>query len=83
MLTQDAIDRDFSNYRTWWYFAKLLKFVDPQDLTEADFELIRFWLEDRFDRGLAGSELGDQMIPRLLTIDRITAAPLQNCSFGL
>ena len=68
-VTEDSIRREVSNYRTWWYFAKLLCFVHADDIIEQDIELIRYWLKDPFERGLTGSELGEQLLSQFLSCD--------------
>jgi len=56
-VTSYAEKNNLSNYRTWWQFAKILKFLPVNILTPDDICLVRYWLNDRFDRHLVGMEL--------------------------
>ncbi|QJT16798.1 hypothetical protein E5E96_05555 [Aeromonas sp. 1805] len=56
-ITLYSEKNNLSNYRTWWQFAKILKFVPVDILTPDDICLVRYWLNDRFDRHLVGMEL--------------------------
>ena len=58
------------NYHTWHYFSKILGNlpVDVIDLTHID--LIRDWLEGRFDTSLVGSEIGKSLLPKLLKSEK-------------
>lgn len=69
-VTQDAVDRGISNYRTWWQFAKALRYI-PIDLinNEELNQHVSYWLKDPYDRGLAADELGKEWLPQLLAAD--------------
>lgn len=54
-----------ANTRTWWYLAKLLKFIPTGRLLESDVEHFKLWLSSP-DKMLVGLELGEQLLPRLL-----------------
>jgi len=54
-----------ANTRTWWYLAKLLRFIPTDRLLESDVEHFKLWLSSP-DKMLVGLELGEQLLPRLL-----------------
>lgn len=58
-VTAYAKDNDGSNHRTWWQFSKILKLLPVELISLEDIELCDFWLDDRFDRYLVASELGE------------------------
>lgn len=68
-VTRSAMADGVSNYRTWWYFAKIVGFVPIEKITSDDVELLEYWLKDSFDRMLVGTELGNHLLPRLLASD--------------
>ncbi len=77
--TEDSMRREISNHRTWWYFAKLLCHIHVEDIADADIEQADYWLKDRFDRSLVGTELGERLLPRLLAVDSEQSRPLVLC----
>jgi len=68
-VTRTAMTDGVSNYRTWWHFAKIVRFIPIDKITEDDVELFEYWLIDRFDPMLVGIELGEHLLPRLLNSD--------------
>jgi len=68
-VTRSAIADGVSNYRTWWYFAKIVSFIPIEKIASDDVELVEYWLKDSFDRMLVGTELGNHLLPRLLASD--------------
>ena len=68
-VTRSAIADGVSNYRTWWYFAKIVRFIPIDKIISDDVELLEHWLKDTFDRMLVGTELGNHLLPRLLASD--------------
>ena len=68
-VTRSAIKDDVSNYRTWWYFAKIINFIPVEKITSDDVELLEYWLKDSFDHMLVGTELGNHLLPHLLASD--------------
>ena len=65
--TQLAMDEDFSNYRTWWQFSKIIQNI-PLELIKLDddFTYIDYWLKDDFERTLVATELGKKWLNSLL-----------------
>lgn len=56
--TNFAKENDFSNYRTWWQFSELISQVPHKLITTAHVDLIDYWLDDIFERGLVAGEIG-------------------------
>lgn len=54
------------NRNTWWYFAKIIKYIPAKLITVDDIDLCVHWLTDRFATGSIGEELGDHFLPILL-----------------
>lgn len=61
----------FDNYRTWWYFTKILLNIPlskiPKELIE---KAIPIWLISRFSTTLQGSDLVKKLLPKFLTESR-------------
>ncbi len=55
------------NYRTWYYFVKILCNI-PNDKIPIDIiDLIPIWLDSRFDTLLQSSEITTKLLPKFLT----------------
>ena len=54
------------NYRTWWYFVKILLNIPSEKIPESIIELIPFWLRSRFDVGLVGADIAKKLLPKFL-----------------
>ncbi|MET0121137.1 MAG: hypothetical protein ABW124_08850, partial [Candidatus Thiodiazotropha sp. 6PLUC9] len=61
-----AQENDFSNYRTWWQFAEILRHIPTAAIGVNDLDVIDYWLDDRFDHGLVAREIGEKWLPVLL-----------------
>jgi len=68
-------DRKLDNYRTWWYFVKILINI-PDDkiikyLKENNIKIgqdwIKEWVTSRFDNSLPASDIATKLIPKFLT----------------
>lgn len=64
--TKVSIETGVSNYRTWWYFTKIIKYIPINRINAYDMDLCAYWLKDPFDRMLVGDELGNHFLPKLL-----------------
>jgi hypothetical protein len=58
-VTDYARKKNNGNHRTWWQFSKILRLLPVELVSEEDIEFCDFWLDDRFDRYLVASELGE------------------------
>ncbi|MCK9417848.1 MAG: hypothetical protein M0R70_00540 [Nitrospirae bacterium] len=65
-VTWYAMNQKFSNYRTWWQLAKVIRNIPVQLILPEDIDLIDFWMDDPFERGLVTEEIGEQWLPKLL-----------------
>ena len=54
------------NYRTWWYFIKIMSNLPTDVITMEDISLVGDWLDSRFGTTLVDAELGRSLLPKLL-----------------
>jgi len=59
-------NRHIDNYRTWWYFVKILLNIPNKDITLEIIDLISIWLDSRFNVLLTGSEIATKLLPKFL-----------------
>lgn len=65
-VTKYAAENDISNYRTWWQFSKIIQNIPPVVIKLDDVEIVDYWLDDKFERGLVAREIGEKWTPQLL-----------------
>jgi len=65
-ITAYAKIENFSNYRTWWQLAKVIRNIPVHLISLEDIDLVDYWLDDSFERGLLAKELGEIWLPDLL-----------------
>ncbi|MCW5669120.1 MAG: SIR2 family protein [Hydrogenophaga sp.] len=65
-ISADAQKRGLDNWRTWWSLATILSKLPLEAMVDQDVDMIRYWLEGRFDSNMVGLELGEKLLPRLL-----------------
>lgn len=65
-ISSDAQQRGVDNWRTWWSLATILSQLPLEVITDLDIDMVRPWLSSRFDSGMVGQELGENLLPRLL-----------------
>ncbi len=58
--------RSLDNYRTWWYFTKILCNLPSERISLETVELIREWLTSKFDTSLPGTEIVKKLLPNFL-----------------
>jgi len=61
-VTQYAIDNEYSNYRTWWQFSKVLRNLPLDIISIDDLNCVSYWLNDRFDKHLVGKEVSEWVV---------------------
>lgn len=66
----------FSNYHTWGQFSQIIKYIPESIITTTHLEIINFWLDDRYERGLVAQEIGENWLPCLLSIESENAKNL-------
>ncbi len=54
------------NYRTWWYFVKILLNIPNDRVPFEIIELVPVWLDSQFSMGLQGSEISEKLLPKFL-----------------
>lgn len=64
---KDAQGKHIENYRTWWYFAKILVNIPNEKITLEILDLISIWLNSKFDNGLVSSEIIENLIAKFLS----------------
>ena len=55
-----------SNYRTWWRFSEIIQNIPPAVIKRDDVEIVDYWLDDKFERGLVAREIGEKWTIQLL-----------------
>jgi len=63
---KDAAGQHIDNYRTCYYFVKILLNLPNERITEEIIDLIPVWLDSRFDTSLPGSEIVGKLLPIFL-----------------
>jgi hypothetical protein len=56
----------YSNYRTWWQLAKVIKNIPRHLVSIEDIDCINYWLDDPYNRSLVAEEIGEKWLPDLL-----------------
>jgi hypothetical protein len=64
---KDPDGQHIDNYRTWYYFTKILVNLPNDKITEELIELIPIWLDSKFDTMLQGAEIAAKLLPKFLT----------------
>jgi hypothetical protein len=64
---EDAKGKHIDNYRTWYYFVKILLNIPNKNITEEVINLIPIWLDSKFDTSVPGSEIATKLLPKFLT----------------
>jgi len=59
-------NNSLDNYRTWWYFAKVLNNLPSDKIPNKVIDLMPIWLNSRFDTLFTGSEIVNKLLPKLL-----------------
>lgn len=55
------------NYRTWFYFVKILLNIPNNKIPSEIIDFIPVWLDSKFDSTLQGSEIATKLLPKFLT----------------
>lgn len=61
--------KHLDNYRTWWYFAKILLNLPNGKITTEVVKLIPIWLSSRFNTSLPGKEIAVDLLPKFLNTE--------------
>jgi hypothetical protein len=64
--TAYAKQKEISNYRTWWQFSEVISKIPSSKLQTKHIDMIDYWLDDKYDRNLVISEIGEKWLPEIL-----------------
>lgn len=64
---KDSKGQHTDNYRTWWYFVKILLNIPGKEIPLGIIELIPIWLDSKFDTTVPGSKIATNLLPKFLT----------------
>lgn len=71
-LYRDKNDKHIDNYRTWWYFIKILLNLPNDKIMNDDLLIwLPIWLDSNFDTTLQGYDIALRLLPKFLNSDRI------------
>jgi hypothetical protein len=65
-LYKDSNGHYIDNYRTWWFFVKILINIPPEKIPIEIIDLIPIWLDSKFDTTLLGADILNKLIPKFL-----------------
>jgi hypothetical protein len=54
------------NFRTWYYFVKILANIPNEKIPHDVIDLIPLWLESRFETSIQGEAITTQLLPKFL-----------------
>lgn len=75
-VTTYAKENKISNYRTWWQFAEIISQLPYSVIDVEHIDIIDYWLDDKYERGLVAQEVGEKWLPKLLEINEEHALQL-------
>lgn len=58
--------KKLDNYRTWWYFVKILINIPNEAIPQSIIDLLPVWLDSKFDNSLPGSDIARKLFPKFL-----------------
>jgi hypothetical protein len=67
---KDSSGKHIDNYRTWYYFTKILVNLPSDKISEHIINLIPIWLDSRFSTSLPGAEIVEKLLPKFLNSDK-------------
>lgn len=68
-VTTYAKKNEISNYRTWWQFAEIISQIPHNSIPLETIEIVDYWLDDKYERGLVAQEIGEKWLPKLLQVN--------------
>lgn len=63
---KDEHKQHIDNFRTWWYFVKILLNIPNKKIPLEIIDLIPIWLDSKFDTDLQGAEITTKLLPKFL-----------------
>jgi len=73
-----AKNNEISNYRTWWKFAEIISQIPHNSITIENIDIVDYWLDDKYERGLVAQVIGKKWLPRLLQVNEAHALQLSS-----
>ena len=64
---KDSSGQHIDNYRTWFYFVKILCNIPNEKIPIDIIDLTTIWLDSKFDTMLQGAEIATKLLPKFLT----------------
>lgn len=58
------------NFKTWWYFAKIISNLPIENITNELIDFIPNWFDSPFGASLQGKEITDRLLPKFLDSDK-------------
>lgn len=65
-VSKYAKDNQIDNFRTWWYFVKILTNIPPKRIRTDIIDLMPIWLDSKFDTFLVGADILNKLLPKFL-----------------
>lgn len=63
---KDSSGKIIDNYRTWWFFVKILLNLPNDKIPVSILEFIPIWLESRFGSSLVDADIASKLLPKFL-----------------
>lgn len=67
---RDSTGQHIDNYRTWYYFTKILINLPTEKIPEEIINLIPVWLDSKFSTSLFGAEISGKLLAKILNSDK-------------
>ena len=74
--TAYAERKRFGNYHVWWQFSEVLSQIPSKFLTPENLDVVDYWLDDKYERGLVTEVIGEKWLASLLEEGNDTALSL-------
>ena len=68
---KDTNGQHIDNYRTWWYFVKILINIPNDKFSMGIIDLIPIWLDSKFNNMLPASEIAKKLLPKFLDSNKL------------
>ncbi len=62
----DSNGQHIDNYRTWWFFVKILLNIPSEKIPLEVIDLIPIWLDSKFETSLQGADIATKLLPKFL-----------------
>lgn len=62
----DSENKHIDNYRTWWFFIKILLNIPNNKIPIEIIDLVPVWLSSKFGRSLVDADIATKLLPKFL-----------------